>query len=108
MHLEEAKGQCRGLNCPGVPTGSLQIWKGIRATPTKKKKNKQQCFLSVVVFFLFASPALSEPLFGVLSCLSLLVRQGQGEALGWTGAGRMPGPPCALYVIHVTPIKQAS
>lgn len=52
------------------------MWKGIRATPTpppKKNKQNKKPVLRVCGCFLFASPALSEPLFGVLSCLNLLV-----------------------------------
>lgn len=39
----------------------------------QKKKKKVQCFLAMVVFFLFAFLTPSEPLFGVLSCLNPLV-----------------------------------
>lgn len=59
------------------------------------KKQTKQCFLSVVVFFLFISPPTSEPLLGVLSCLNLLVRVSGGGAGpcpgGTAGAGRGPG-----------------
>lgn len=108
----------QGPELSWCPHHEPQLWKGIWITYKKKTK---QCFPSVV-FFLFASPAPSEPLLGVLSCLNLLVcvsgdgagpcpggAAGAGQGPGVDGPRSMPRPPrVALYVVHVTPIKHAS
>nr|KAF6433731.1 hypothetical protein HJG59_008812 [Molossus molossus] len=62
----------------------------------------KQCFPSVVLFILFASPAPSVPLSGVQSCLNLLVCVWErGRPLPWGcsrgGAGPRGGQvPCSM------------
>lgn len=90
------------------PAQSLQLWKGIWATLTKKKK-KKQCFLGGD--FLFAFPVPLSLFWGVvLSESAGVCLWGRGRPRGGQGPRSTPRPPLvlSLYVVLVTPIKHAS
>lgn len=117
--LAEVKGQCRGCNLWRLHPQPATLERNLG---NSYKKKKRRCFLAVVVFFLFAFPAPSEPLFGgaVLSESAGVCLWGRGRPWPrWCRRGQGPGvdrprgmptPPLVLllYVVHVTPIKHAS